>query len=260
MPDTGRSGSLSRQVKPFLLVLASALLVGCGSKPVAGELHIAAATNLQRVFDPLAKAFDKQTGVKVIASYGASTQLAQQIENGGPFDLFLSADTAQVDRLAAKGLLVDKSRSIYARGVLALWAPKSPAIQKLEDLKRPEVKRIGIANPELAPYGKAAIETLTALHFWPELESKAVYGPNISIVAKFAESANADASFTALSLVNDRLEKPIIVPENLHQPIDQALGIVKSTTHGEAAAEFRQFILGPEAQAIFGKFGYRSPQ
>jgi molybdate transport system substrate-binding protein len=247
-------------VKPFIPVIAFLLFAGCGPKQEAGELHVAAAANLQRVLDPVSKAFDRQTRVKVIPSYGASTQLAQQIENGGPFDIFLSADTAQVDRLAAKGLITDKSRAIYARGVLALWAPKRTDIQKLEDLRRPDVKRIGIANPELAPYGKAAIETLTALHFWPELQSKVVYGPNISTVAQFAESANADVSFTALSLVNDRLERPIVVPENLHQPIDQALGIVKSTPHGEAAAEFRQFLLGSEAQAIFAKFGYRSPQ
>jgi molybdate transport system substrate-binding protein len=246
-------------VKLLLLAAASFLLGGCASKPEAGELHIAAAANLQRVFDPLAKAFDKQTRVKLIASYGASTQLAQQIENGGPFDVFLSADTAQVDRLASKGLLVEGSRAIYTRGVLALWAPKRPDIQKLEDLNRPDVKRIGIANPELAPYGKAAIDTLTAAHLWPALESKVVYGPNISIVAQFADSANADASFTALSLVNDRLEKPIVIPEDLHQPIEQALGIVKATTHGEAAAEFRQFLMGPEAQAILAKFGYHSP-
>ena len=247
-------------MKPFLLLVATLLLAGCGSKPEAGDLHVAAAANLQRVMDPLAKAFDKQTGVKIIPSYGASTQLAQQIENGGPFDLFLSADTAQVDRLASKGLLTENSRAVYARGVLALWAPKRTDITKLEDLKRPDVKRIGIANPELAPYGRASIETLTALNFWPELQPKVVYGPNISTVAQFAESANADASFTALSLVNDRLEKPIIVPENLHQPIEQALCIVKATPHGEAAAEFRKFLLGSEAQAIFAKFGYRSPQ
>ncbi len=115
-----------------------------------------AAANLQRVFSirwqKLSTA--KHVSKALIASYGASTQLGtQQIENGGPFDVFLSADTAQVDRLANKGLLVEGSRAIYTRGVLALWAPKRPDIQKLEDLNRPDVTRIGIANPELAPYG-----------------------------------------------------------------------------------------------------------
>jgi molybdate transport system substrate-binding protein len=243
-------------VKLLCSILAACFLTSCGAKQPAGELHAAAAANLQRVFEPLSKAFEKQSGVKVIASYGASTVLAQQIENGGPFDIFLSADTAQVNRLAAKGLIDEHSRAVYARGVLALWAPKRQDIKRLEDLGRADVKRIGIANPELAPYGKAAIETLTALKLWPALESKAVYGPNISVVAQFADSANADASFTALSLVNDRLEKPIMVPEDLHRPIEQSLGIVKATPHAQAAAQFRQFILGARGQAIFAKFGY----
>jgi molybdate transport system substrate-binding protein len=247
-------------VKRIALSLAlSCLLTGCGAKREGGELHIAAAANLQRTFDSLTNAFEKESGVKLITSFGASTQLAQQIENGGPFDVFLSADTAQVDRLASKGIAAEESRAVYARGILALWAPKRPGIRRIEDLNRPDVKRIGIANPELAPYGKAAIETLTALHLWPAIESKVVYGQNISVVAQFADSSNADAAFTALSLVNDRPQKPIIVPENLHQPIEQALCIVKSTPHAEAAAEFRRFILGTEGQAIFAKFGYLKP-
>lgn len=247
-------------MKPGLFILAACLLGGCANKPPAGELHVAAASNLQRVFEPLTRAFEKNSAVKVITSYGASTVLAQQIENGGPFDIFLSADKAQVERLAAKGLIDEQSRAVYARGVLALWSPKREDIKKVEDLARPDVKRIAIANPELAPYGKAAIETLTVLHLWPALESKAVYGPNIAVVAEFADSANADAAFTALSLVNDHLEKPVIVPESLYRPIEQSLGIVKATPHAEAAAEFRQFLLGPQAQAIFAKFGYRTPR
>jgi molybdate transport system substrate-binding protein len=248
-------------VKASALVLAVlGLLTCCKEKQPGGELHAAAAANLQRVFEPLATAFEKESGVKVVASYGASTLLAQQIENGGPFDIFLSADTAQVARLASKGLIEDQSPAVYARGVLVLWAPKRSDIHHIEDLGGSDVKRIGIANPELAPYGKAAIETLTALHLWPQLEPKVVYGPNISVVAQFSESGNADASFTALSLVNDRLEKPLIVPENLHQPIEQSLGIVKSTPHAEAAAQFRQFLLGPKGQDIFTKFGYHSPR
>ncbi len=236
------------------------LMVGCAEKHQSTEMHVAAAANLQRVLEPLSKAFEKESEVKVVASYGSSTSLAQQIENGGPFDIFLSADTEQIDKLVSKGFIEPKSRAVYARGVLALWAPKRPDIHQLEDLRRADVKRIAIANPELAPYGKAAIETLTTLTMWPALESKVVYGPNISIVAQFADSANADASFTALSLVNDRLEKPIVVPENLHQPIEQALGIAAHSPRADTAAGFRQFLLSAKAQAIFAKFGYHSPR
>jgi molybdate transport system substrate-binding protein len=235
-------------------------MIGCSSKQPAGELHAAAASNLQRALESIARAFENTSGVKVVASYGASAVLAQQIENGGPFDIFLSADKAQVDRLAAKGLIDGHSTAVYARGVLVVWAPKRDDIKNVDDLGRADVKRIAIANPELAPYGRAAIETLTSLHLWPALESKVVYGPNISVVAQFADSANADAAFTALSLVNDRLEKPIIVPEYLHQPIEQSLGIVKATPHAESAAAFRQFILGSGGQAILAKFGYHGPR
>jgi molybdate transport system substrate-binding protein len=242
-----------------LVFLTSCALTSCATRQPSGELTVAAAANLQRVLDPLAEEFGHKTRVKLVSSLGSSSQLEQQIENGAPFDVFLSADTEQVDRLAAKGLVAADSRAVYARGVLVLWAPKRPDIRQLEDLGGAGVKRIGIANPELAPYGKAAIESLTSLHLWPQLEPKVIYGPNISVVAQFAESANADASFTALALVNNRADRPIPVPENLHQPIDQALCIVKSSPHLAVAAQFRGFILSSEGQAILERFGYRKP-
>ncbi len=245
-------------MKSFLIV-AICILSACSPKQESAQLNVAAAANLQRVFDPLAKSFEQSSGIKLIPSFSASTQLAQQIENGGPFDVFLSADTAQVDRLVSKSLAVDGSRTVYARGVLVLSAPKHLNIKMIEDLAKPEVKKVGIANPELAPYGKAAIETLTSLRLWPTLESKIVYGPNISVVAQFADSGNTDASFTALALVIETMDHRIVVPENLHKPIDQALCIVKATQHLAAAQKFDNFLLSTEGQAIMSKFGYLKP-
>ncbi len=246
-------------MKTWPYVLAACLLAACGPHRQKVELHAAAASNLERVFEPLAQAFEKSTGIAVIPTYAGSTTLAQQLENGGPFDIFLSADSAQIDRLVAKGVIDPPTRAMYAQGVLALWAPKRPDIVRVEDLTRNGVKRVAVANPELSPYGKAALETLNSLKLWPVVEPKVVYGPNISVVAQFAESSNADASFTALSLVNDRLEKPVIVPENLYSPLMQSLGIVKASAHIKEATTFRQFLLGPEGQAIFAKFGYKTP-
>jgi molybdate transport system substrate-binding protein len=242
-----------------LFAAGLAMLASCGGRQPAGELNVAAAANLQRVLEPVGQAFQRRTGIKMVFSLGSSSQLSQQIENGAPFDIFLSADTAQVDHLVEKGLIVADSRGIYARGVLILWAPKRTDIHQLEDLAKPDVKRIGIANPELAPYGKAAIETLTALRLWPQLEPKVIYGPNIAVVAQFAESGNADAAFTALALVHDRADQPIPVPENLHQPIAQALGIVKASPRYSSAGQFRGFLLSEEGQAILERFGYRKP-
>jgi molybdate transport system substrate-binding protein len=238
-------------------LLALVILAGCGArKEPPAELHVAAAANLQRAFEAIAQSFEKQSGVKTVPSFGATAQLAQQIENGGPFDVFLAADTEHVDQLVAKGLATDGSRAVYSRGALVLWAPRRADITSIQDLGRNDVKLIGIAKPELAPYGKAAIETLESVHLWPAIEKKAVYGQNISVVAQFADSANTDASFTALALVIGRTGHRIAVPENLHKPIDQAMCIVRTTQQGDTATRFREFLLGAEGQKIFRKFGY----
>jgi molybdate transport system substrate-binding protein len=243
----------------FVLAPALILLAACAHRESQGELNVAAAANLQRVLDPLAREFTRQSSLKIVTSLGSSSQLEQQIENGAPFDVFLSADTAQVDHLSSKGLVAPDSVAVYAAGVLVLWAPRRPDIRRIEDLAGAGVKRIGVANPESAPYGKATIESLTAMHLWPQLESKVVYGPNISVVAQFAESANADAAFTALSLVIDRADPSIPVPENLHQPINQALCILKASPRVTAAKRFRDFLLSPGGQIILKQFGYHQP-
>jgi molybdate transport system substrate-binding protein len=243
----------------FLLAPTLILLAACAPRESHGELNVAAAANLQRVLDPLGREFTRQTGLKIVTSLGSSSQLEQQIENGAPFDVFLSADTAQVDILSAKGLDAPDSKAVYATGVLVLWAPRRTDIRRIEDLAGPTVKRIGIANPEVAPYGKATIESLTAMHLWPQLESKVIYGPNISVVAQFAESANADAAFTALSLVIERADPSIPVPEDLHQPINQALCILKASPRVAAAKRFRDFLLSPGGRRILKQFGYHQP-
>lgn len=241
-------------IAPWLLIIS-----GCSINRPSSEINVAAAANLQRALEPLAKAFKHNTGVKVVSSLGSSTQLAQQIENGAPFDVFLSADTAQVDRLSAKGLVAQGSQATYARGVLVLWAPKRLDLKSVQDLSNASVKRIGIANPELAPYGRAAIETLTALGLWPALEPKVVYGPNIAVAAQFSESGNADVAFTALSLVNERVEKPILIPESLHRPIEQALCVIKASPRAALAKSFTDFIMSKEGQAILAQSGYGKP-
>ena len=232
------------------------LLTACGRAPETGELHVAAAANLSRMFGELSAACEKATGAKMTPSFGATAQLAQQIENGGPFDLFLAADTEHVDALAAKGLIAEGSRAVYARGKLALWAPNRADIQKIEDLARPDVKQIGIAKPELAPYGKASIEALTAAGLWPAIEKKAVYAQNISAVKQFADSANVDAAFTALALVKDSGGHYVTIDAKLHQPIDQAMCIVKATAHPDLAKRCEDFLRSAEARAIFERFGY----
>jgi molybdate transport system substrate-binding protein len=217
---------------------------------------VAAAANLSLMFADLARACEKSTGVKMTPSFGATAQLEQQIENGGPFDLFLAADAQHVDALASKGLIAADSRAIYARGKLVIWAPRRPDIQRIEDLGRADVKAIAVAKPELAPYGQASIEALTAVRLWPAIERKIVYAQNIQAVKQFADSSNVDAAFTALGLVKSLGGHYVEIGETLHQPIDQAMCIVKTTQRPEQARRAESFLLGPEGRAIFERFGF----
>jgi molybdate transport system substrate-binding protein len=237
--------------------LALVLLVSaCGHAPEQGELHVAAAANLSLMFADLARACEKSTGVKMTPSFGATAQLAQQIENGGPFDLFLAADAQHVDALVTRNLAAPDSRALYARGKLVIWAPRRPDIRTIEDLGRAGVKAIAIAKPELAPYGQASIEALTAAQLWPAIEKKIVYAQNIQAVKQFADSSNVDAAFTALGLVKSLAGHYVEVAGKLHKPIDQAMCIVRTTQHLDQARRVESFLTGPEGRAIFERFGY----
>jgi len=163
---------------------------------------VGAAANLTDVFTEVGRAFKAKTGVEVVFSYGSTAQLAQQIENGAPFDVFAAADTDHVDSLVSKGKLVSDSRAVYAIGQLALWIPKGEqsGVRELKDLARQSVRFIAIAQPELAPYGQAAVDSLKAAGLWDVLQPKVVFANNISQAKQFAISGNADAAFTAYSL------------------------------------------------------------
>jgi molybdate transport system substrate-binding protein len=241
------------------LAACALLLNGCAPHPQSREVHVAAAANLRTVLDELARAAQAKHGIHIVPTVGATAQLTQQIENGAPIDLFLSADTQHVDALIAKGLADPQSRAIYARGQLVLWAPSRPDIATLHDLALPTVKQVGSAKPELAPYGAAAIQALKKEGIWAAVEPKLVYGQSISVAKQYADSGNVAASFTALSLVTGEKGHYVVIDERLHDPLDQALCIVKKTTQPESARELRGFILSDEGRAILARFGYAQP-
>src|SRR5690349_7077325 len=139
----------------FVVLLAT---IGCGARsgsPPADQINVATAANLTRAFAEVGQAFERQTGIHVIYSFGATTQLAQQIEHGAPYDVFAAADAEHVDELAREGLIRPETRAIYARGKLVLWVPDNRTpVECIEDLASAGVKRIALANPRLAPYGR----------------------------------------------------------------------------------------------------------
>jgi molybdate transport system substrate-binding protein len=254
---------LSRQAG--WLLCAVAFLTSCGSSQrtpeSARKLTVAAAANLTDVFGEVGPAFKAQKGIDVVFSYGATAELSQQIENGAPFDVFAAADTEHIDFLVARQKLTADSRAIYAKGQLALWIPSGEpnGIQGLKDLAVAKIHYIAVAQPKLAPYGQAAVEALTKANLWEPLQHKIVYANSISMAKQQAATGNADAAFTAYSLVLHDKGAVLKVDPTLYHPIEQALAIVASTSHMEEAKQFRSFLLGPDGRAILAKSGYLLP-
>jgi len=241
------------------------ILTGCRphtEQPIHSdsEIIVAAAANLTDSFDELSREFTKRSGIKVVLSFGATADLAKQIENGAPFDVFAAADVEHVSVLEQKGLLTPGTNAIYARGSLVIWITPGSTIkvERIEDLTDKRVERIAIAKPDIAPYGQAAVETLRAVNLWQQLESRVVYGMNVSQVRQFVASGNAEVGFLPRSMVKQGEGTYFEIPQQLHQPIDQALGVVRASTKQDAAHQFSAFVLGSEGQAILRKYGYKA--
>jgi molybdate transport system substrate-binding protein len=224
----------------------------------SGQINVAAASNLAEVARVLGQQCEARTGVHALFSFGSTAQLAMQIENGAPFDVFLAADAVHVEQLARMNLVVPGSRAVYATGVLALWVP-SPAlaIDGIEGLTSPRVHVIAVSKPELAPYGAAAMETLRQAGILEKVRPKIVYSDSISMAKQYGATGNADAVFTAWSLVLKAPGKVIPVDEKLHRPITQELGLIAGSTHKSDAAKFIEFVLRGKGREILTAFGYR---
>ncbi len=245
------------------LTAAAIVMIGCGAgSRTAGrpEVRIAAAANLTQVFQALGPQFEAQAAIHPVFSFGSTAQLARQIENAAPFDVFAAADVQHVDELDRKGLLVPGSRAPYAEGILALWIPPNSraAATRIEDLTKPDVRVIAIAKPDLAPYGQATVEALRRLGIWDRVRPKIVYAENIGMAKQYGSSNNADAVFTAYSLVLNEGGKIIVVDDALHAPIVQELAIVAGSPNGAAARKFTAFLLAGPGQGILRAYGYRT--
>ncbi|MBI4478626.1 MAG: molybdate ABC transporter substrate-binding protein [Acidobacteria bacterium] len=255
-----------RHVMRLVLVAGSLFVSSCKSvdKQAEGlpeELVVAAAANLTEAFQQIGSAFARESGVKIIYNFGATAQLTQQIENGAPFDLFAAADVAHIDQLVNSRKITPESRAVYARGRLALWVPKKTGIEvrQLADLVQPSVRIIAIASPEIAPYGAAAVEVMKKQNLWEGLEPKIVRAENVIAAKQLAATGNADAVFTAYSLVLNDPGAIILLDESLRSPLDQALGIVASSERQQSARRFAEFILRGRGREILTRFGYALP-
>ena len=230
-------------------------------------LRIAAAADLEPVLPPILAKFQKATGIQAEATYKASAMLTTQIENGAPFDVFFSADLSYPKRLIDAGLAdaagsADSSTPItYAKGTLVLWERKDSGLPppSLDLLRDPRLKRLAIANPDRAPYGRAAVAALTSLRLYNQLKPRLVTAENIAQAAQFADSANADAGLISLtSALTPALRSAgnyFVIPRDLYPPIEQGVVIVSKTQQRAAVHKLLDFVLSPPIQAQLAKSG-----
>lgn len=225
------------------------------------EITVAAAADLANAFEEVGREFEAANKIKVVFVFGSTGLLTRQIENGAPMDLFAAANVSYIDELAQKGLIVPGTKQVYARGRITLWTTADSPLQigSIADLTKPEVKRIAIANPDHAPYGLAAQQALQSVGILETVKSKLVYGDNIRQTLQYAETGNVDVAIVALSLSQQSKGRWTLVPEQLHQPIDQALAVMKMTRNEAAARAFASFVKGPKGREILQQYGFAFP-
>jgi molybdate transport system substrate-binding protein len=244
----------------FLFVLLSCLAAR------AQEVRVAAAADLKFALDELGAQYEKHSGKKIAAIYGSSGNFFAQIQNGAPFDLFLSADIEYPRKLEAAGLAEAGTLYEYAVGRIVIWMPSDARadLAKLgwKALLEPSVERIAIANPEHAPYGRAAVAALRKAGVYEQARRRLVYGENISQAAQFVASGSAQAGIIALSLAVSppmRDGKRWEIPAEMHPPIEQGAVILKNAKDKDGARALLAFLKSDTGRKILKAYGFTQP-
>lgn len=253
-----------------LLVLVFAF-ASCKKEPSSGSsgaastapIKVAAASDLAFAFKEVGAAFTAKTGAEVTFTFGSTGQLAKQISEGAPYDVFAAANVSFVDEVVKAEACDGATKAMYARGRIVVWSKKSGGVAApaaLKDLEDPRFVKIAIANPEHAPYGRAAKQALEASGLWDRVQPKIVYGENISQTLQFAQTGNVEAAIAALSLaIVSEDGSYLLIDEALHKPIDQALVVCKRGANATVARQFAEFVSSPDGRAIMKRFGFLLP-
>jgi molybdate transport system substrate-binding protein len=246
------------------ILFATAFLAFSGDVWAGEKIAVAAAADLKFAMNEIIAAYRQDhPDAEVDVIYGSSGKFHTQIQQGAPFDLYFSADIAYPKRLAAEGLAASEARP-YAFGRIVLWSPSRDASRMtLADLVDPAVGKIAIANPKHAPYGKRAEEAMRFVGVWDQVESRLVMGENIAQTAQYVRTGNADIGIVALSLVLNRelADKGgyALIPDTLHQPLEQGYIITKRGAGKSLARDFAAYIDSPQARAIMVRYGFALP-
>ncbi len=261
-----------RQVLSFFgTALASLLLAVCSTFIVPSvvtaqsnvTLLVSAAASLKDALEEIKPIYQQsKPNVNINYNFGASGALQQQIEQGAPADIFISAGKRQVDALEQKGLLLPGTRSVLAKNRLVLVVPKNvTGITSLYNLKESKIKRIAIGEPRSVPAGQYAQQVLQKLNIWWQVSSKLVYANNVRQVLAAVESGNADAGlvYATDAKISDKVKVVVAADEKYHSPIVYPLAVVKRTKNASAAKEFSQFLSSSQAKGILKKYGFILP-
>ena len=251
------------KIKIISLIVFTTLALQCHAQQ-AIKIRIAAASDLKFALDSVASVFRKKNSGTVDITYGSSGKFFEQLSNGAPFDIFFSADIAYPKQLQEKKLTLSE---IYPYGVgqIVLWSKKiDPQKEGMKSLLQSSIKKIAIANPAHAPYGKRAEEALVYYKMLDTVKDKLVFGENISQTAQFVTTGAADIGIVALSLAlspNMKKEngKYFLIPESSHQPLVQGVVLTRQSEGNDLAKDFLEFVKSEKATAILHHFGFAKP-
>jgi len=250
----------SVRLSAVLATLTIAALLGggcqCGGSRSGRRVRVAAAADLAKAFEELGKEFEQRTGITPEFDFGSSGLLAKQIEQGAPLFLFAAANKNFVDQVVKAGKCDSASAQLYSRGRLVLWA-KGGAPAKIAELVDPKYKRIGIANPDHAPYGKAAKQALEKSGIYDQVKDRLVLGENISATMTYAKEGSVDVAFVALSLAittDAQMYSPVEL--DLHEPLEQTMVVCGKGAEADAARQLADFIVGTDGRTIMERYGF----
>lgn len=251
----------ARRTIPALLLVCSVVWAGQPAPgPATTELTVSAAISLKDALDEIRSTYLAQhAGVALAINYAASGTLALQIEQGAPVDVFLSAAPKQMDDLQTKGLLAEGSRRDLLRNEIVLVVPKdSTGVTSFQDLLKPSVKHVALGEPTSVPAGQYAQEVLTKLGIAEAVNAKAVFAKDVRQVLTYVETGDADAGivYSTDALESAKVRVAAQAPEDSHAPVIYPVGVIKGSKNAAAAADFEAFLSGPQARAIFQKYGF----
>jgi molybdate transport system substrate-binding protein len=259
-----------RSVSFIVVGLLALVSVGSARRAESAdrELNVAAAADLSAALQEVAANYQKRTGVTMKLSFGASGSLTQQIQNGAPFDVFFSADMDYPRQLVANGQGDGATLYRYAVGRLVLWVPNDSLLdlehKGMDVLLDPSVKKIAMANPQHAPYGRAAAAALKHYGLYEKVGARLVLGENVAQTAQFVESGNAQVGFVALAHAMAHAMqgkgKYWIIPEEAHPPLDQGVVLISRSPHEQDAAAFLEYVKTAEAATVLRRYGFSVPE